>query len=62
MKTTTAQRLRFGILAARHMLERDRLTGWQVDDLEGMEAVGWRIGRYGTVKAMNREIDNWMRR
>lgn len=37
-----SQRIRFGILAARHMLERHRLTGWQVDDLEGCVAAGWK--------------------
>lgn len=36
-----AQRIRFGILAARHALERDRLAPWQVDYLEGCEASGW---------------------
>lgn len=38
-----SQRIRFGVLAARHMLERRRLTGWQLDDLEGMEGAGWRV-------------------
>lgn len=42
MRTNKAQRLRFGILAARHSLERDRLTDDQVEDLEGCGAVGWR--------------------
>ena len=42
MNRAKAQRLRFGILAARHELERSRLTDWQVDYLEGCEAVGWR--------------------
>lgn len=43
MHPTKAQRLRFGILAARHHHERGRLTDWQVDYLEGCEAVGWRV-------------------
>lgn len=37
-----AQRIRFGILAARHMLERWRLRTWQVDDMEGCVASGWK--------------------
>ena len=48
-----AQRIRFGILAARHMLERWRLTGSQVDDLEGMELSGWRV--HDSHKAFDRE-------
>lgn len=44
MRATAAQRLRFGILAARHVMERDRLTPWQIDYLEGCEASGWTIG------------------
>ena len=50
-----AQRIRFGILAARHSLARHRLTPDQVDDLEGMELSGWRIGDAGTLKAFDRE-------
>ena len=42
MSRVQAQRLRFGILAARHALERDRLTNDQADYLEGCGAVGWR--------------------
>lgn len=38
-----AQRIRFGVLAARHALERWRLTPDQVDYLEGCEAAGWRV-------------------
>lgn len=37
-----SQRIRFGILAARHMLERGRLTVGQVDDLEGCKSSGWK--------------------
>ena len=37
-----ANRLRFGILAARHALERDRLTADQVDYLENCRTIGWR--------------------
>lgn len=43
MTHAKAQRIRFGILAARHALERDRLTPWQEDYLEGCEASGWLI-------------------
>jgi hypothetical protein len=46
-----AQRIRFGILAARHTLARDRLTPGQVEDLEAMELVGWQVGNAGTHKA-----------
>lgn len=42
MNTYAAQRIRFGILAARHMLERGRLTVGQVEDLEGMRESGWK--------------------
>lgn len=43
MTRAQAQRLRFGILAARHGLERWRLTPDQVDYLENCERVyGWR--------------------
>ena len=57
-----AQRIRFGILAARHMLERGRLTESQVEDLEGMELSGWRAGDAGTRKAFRRETDaQWLR-
>ena len=42
MTPTQSRRIRFGILAARHMLERGRLTDWQRDDVEGMEDAGWR--------------------
>lgn len=37
-----SQRIRFGILAARHMLERGRLTDSQVEDLEGCVLAGWK--------------------
>jgi hypothetical protein len=42
MNAYQAQRIRFGILAARHTLERHRLTQWQADDVEGMELGGWK--------------------
>jgi len=42
VKPRKAYRLRFGILAARHALERDRLTWWQLDYLEGCHVIGWR--------------------
>lgn len=51
-----AQRIRFGILAARHALERDRLTPDQIDYLEGCRAVGW--GAKYSSKAYGRERDN----
>lgn len=38
-----AQRIRFGVLAARHMLERWRLTPDQVDYLEGCCAHSWKV-------------------
>jgi len=44
MNRARAQRIRFGILAARHQLERGRLTDWQADYLEGCEANGWTAG------------------
>lgn len=53
MTTYRAQRLRFGILAARHALERHRLTEDQTDFIEGCEAVGWAI-KYSR-KAHDRE-------
>jgi len=56
MTTYRAQRLRFGILAARHALERHRLTEDQTDFLEGCETVGWAI-KYSR-KAYAREINN----
>lgn len=49
------QRVRFGILAARHEGERARLTPTQVEDLEALEVVGWRVGNAGTVDAYNHE-------
>ena len=55
-----AQRIRFGILAARHMLERERLTEGQVNDLEGMEFSGWRV--HDSHAAFNREAKKAMRR
>ena len=55
MNAYQAQRIRFGILAARHILERDRLTPGQVEDLEGMELVGWRRGDEGTQAAFDHE-------
>lgn len=57
-----AQRIRFGILAARHTLARGTMTPDQVDYLEGCEAVGWIIGDAGTVKAYDREVINIQRR
>jgi hypothetical protein len=49
-----AQRIRFGILAARHLIARHRMTPDQVDYLEGCEAVGWRA--WHSVKAFDREM------
>lgn len=53
MNAYQAQRIRFGILAARHMLERFRLTVGQVDDLEGCIAAGWKYR--DAQKAFDRE-------
>ena len=61
MTPYAAQRIRFGILAARHMLERGRLTEGQVDDLEGMRESGWR--RNDSLKAFDREKwSAWVRK
>ena len=60
MTPTQAQRIRFGILAARHMLERHRLTDWQRDDLEGMRESGWR--RRDSLDAFNAEFEAAMLR
>lgn len=54
------QRIRFGILAARHALERDRLTDDQVDYLENCRDVGWR--KEDAWKAYRREAINYQRR
>ena len=51
-----AQRIRFGILAARHMLERERLTVGQVDDLEGYAGSGWKVR--DSYKAFDHECVN----
>lgn len=61
MNAYQAQRIRFGILAARHVLDRDRMTWWQVDYLEGCENVGWRVGNAGTRKAFMRESERLAR-
>lgn len=58
MNAYQAQRIRFGILAARHTLARHRMTPDQLDYLEGCEAVGWRRGDAGTRKAFDRECRN----
>jgi hypothetical protein len=62
MNAYQAQRIRFGILAARHTLERHRLTPGQVDDLEGMEVAGWSASHGGVAKAFERERSNARRR
>lgn len=51
-----AQRIRFGLLAARDTLARPTMTPEQVDYLEGCELHGWMIGDAGTLKAYDREI------
>lgn len=56
MNAYQAQRIWFGILAARHTLARGTMTPDQVDYLEGCEAVGWRVGNAGTRKAYDREL------
>lgn len=53
MNAYQAQRLRFGILPARHMLERWRMTDWQHDDLEGCKAAQWMVK--DSQKAFDRE-------
>jgi len=57
MNAYQAQRIRFGILAARHLLARDQMTPDQVDYLEGCEATGWRIWDAGVRKAFDRESE-----
>jgi putative IMPACT (imprinted ancient) family translation regulator len=57
-----AQRIRFGILAARHIYDREAMTPGQVDYLEGCEANGWMIGDGGTVKAFEREASEILSR
>ena len=56
MNRAKAQRIRFGILAARHQLERGRLTDWQTDYLEGCEASGWAVR--DARRAYEREVRN----
>ena len=51
-----AQRIRFGLLAARDELARDAMTWEQADYLEACELHGWMIGDAGTLKAYDREI------
>ena len=50
-----AQRIRFGLLAARDTLARDRMTPEQIDYLEACELHGWIVGDAGTLRAYNRE-------
>ena len=57
MNAYQAQRIRFGILAARHLYDREAMTPAQVDYLEGCEAHGWMIGDAGTLKAFERECE-----
>ena len=57
MNAYQAQRIRFGILAARHMIEWERMTPDQVDYLEGCEAHGWIAGDAGVQKAFDRESE-----
>lgn len=57
MNAYQAQRIRFGILAARHLCDREAMTPDQVDYLEGCEAHGWMIGDAGTLKAFERECE-----
>lgn len=60
MTRAQAQRLRFGILAARHELERHRLTPDQVEDLEGMEFEGWQ--KRDSRRAFDKEFERaWIR-
>lgn len=55
MNAYQAQRIRFGILAARHIYTRETMTADQIDYLEGCEAHGWIVGDAGTLKAFDRE-------
>ena len=55
MNAYQAQRIRFGILAARHMLEWERMTPDQIEYLEGCEVSGWKIWDAGVLKAFDRE-------
>jgi len=57
MNAYQAQRIRFGILAARHCFERDLMTADHVEYLEGCELVGWRVGDAGTVEAFDKECE-----
>lgn len=56
MNAYQAQRIRFGILAARHTLAREAMTPEQVDDLEGSAYAGWLIR--DSQKAFDRESIN----
>ena len=60
MTPYAAQRIRFGILAARHMLERGRLTPEQEYDLDGMVSCGWK-SKYAQ-KSFDRERASILRR
>jgi len=62
MKTRHAQAIRFGILAARHIMARDRMTPHQIDYLEGCHASGWIIGDFGTGKAFDQECQELLSR
>ena len=62
MKARHARRIRFGILAARHRIERARLTWWQEDYLLARLDNGWMLGDTGTLKAHDREYAAAQRR
>ena len=55
MNAYQAQRIRFCILAARHLYDREAMTPDQIDYLEGCELVGWKIWDAGVQKAFDRE-------
>lgn len=60
MTPYVAQRLRFGILAARHYYAREHMTDAHMADLEGMEHTGWRI--QDSLRAYDRECERIRRR
>ena len=55
MNAYQAQRIRVGILAARHSLASRRMTSDQIDYVERCLDHGWIVGDSGTWKAWNRE-------
>ncbi len=60
MKAKYAARARYGILAARHMFARERLTPWQVDVIE-WATPGAIMDNSLTLKAFGVEADKIVR-